>query len=267
MDVDTKSLRELYEAVTPGPWHTESGGVVARGDGRQIAAVAPCGGMESLIERDARADLIAKTHNALPALLNAAEELGLVRRVRAEYLRARDEREAQRRAACDAADHRAASAKRERDVAYAELDALAASARQSACVVIPVRPGGPYAAVRSRKHRGAIELPGGKVEPGETPRAAARREVREELGVEMMSERTASLGTFLHVFEGRVWCAHAFLGEVAGAHLGEGDAGETTWATREELIAGTYGAVVARIFAALDACDAATIRARGEGGR
>ena len=154
---------------------------------------------------------------------------------------------------CDALRATLETAQREGAAMEAELSALEATALQSACVVIPIRPGGPYAAVRSRKHRGAIELPGGKVEPGETPRAAARREVREELGVEMMSERTASLGTFLHVFEGRVWCAHAFLGEVAGAHLGEGDAGETTWATREELIAGTYGAVVARIFAALDA--------------
>lgn len=41
------------------------------------------------------------------------------------------------------------------------------------------------AARRVGKHAGFWELPGGKVEPGESPTAALQREVREELGIDV----------------------------------------------------------------------------------
>jgi predicted NUDIX family NTP pyrophosphohydrolase len=45
--------------------------------------------------------------------------------------------------------------------------------------VMLVHPGGPY---WRRKHIGAWQIPKGLIEPGEEPRAAAFREVSEELG-------------------------------------------------------------------------------------
>ena len=62
------------------------------------------------------------------------------------------------------------------------------------------------------------ELPGGKVEPGEEPRQALHREIREELGVQIELGATVegpmggawSLG---HGFVMRVWLARITIGE------------------------------------------------------
>ena len=109
-----------------------------------------------------------------------------------------------------------------------------------------------FAAILANKHNRAVELPGGKVEKGETPYDAARREAEEELGVPA-TLAVFPLGEFLHVFEGRLWLATAFLGDLQGAHPKGGAEGSATWATREELLGGTYGPVVRRILAAYDA--------------
>jgi predicted NUDIX family NTP pyrophosphohydrolase len=48
--------------------------------------------------------------------------------------------------------------------------------------VLLVHPGGPY---WRRKDRGAWQIPKGVIDPGEQPEAAARREVAEEIGLEL----------------------------------------------------------------------------------
>ena len=52
------------------------------------------------------------------------------------------------------------------------------------------------------------EFPGGKVEPGEAPRAALVREIREELGVEI--EVGWALTQVLHDYPGRSICLMAY---------------------------------------------------------
>ena len=42
------------------------------------------------------------------------------------------------------------------------------------------------------RHAGLWELPGGKLEPGETPEAAVVREIHEELGVDLILEASPS---------------------------------------------------------------------------
>jgi predicted NUDIX family NTP pyrophosphohydrolase len=48
--------------------------------------------------------------------------------------------------------------------------------------VLLVHPGGPY---WRRRDRGAWQIPKGAIDPGEEPEAAARREVAEEIGLEL----------------------------------------------------------------------------------
>ena len=63
---------------------------------------------------------------------------------------------------------------------------LAAVVERDGRRLLALRPAG-------KRHAGLWEFPGGKFLPGETPLAAARRELSEELGVEAVS-----LGALLH---------------------------------------------------------------------
>ena len=75
---------------------------------------------------------------------------------------------------------------------------------------VVVRPGNEGAEVLLIFRRGAWDLPKGKLDPGETPRKAARREVAEEVGIKKKSvEITADLGTTLHDYHWPSRQAHA----------------------------------------------------------
>lgn len=133
------------------------------------------------------------------------------------------------------------------------------SPRRAVVVVIPNRPGGILYASVFHSRRNAWELPGGKIEPGETPEAAAAREVREELGVElrMLTPPPDDLRRISHDLGGEPWVVDWFVGELApNDALSEGNEGPVGWSTRRALLAGPLGLAVYTIFAQYDAFQA-----------
>lgn len=111
--------------------------------------------------------------------------------------------------------------------------------RPSASVVI-IR-NGKIAAIRSAKHGGALELPGGKSEPGESPGVNAMRECFEEVGVHPYLVRlllTEPVGGYM--------CS-TFLAKIGdGVELVSSTEGEAGWFAPAELLNGTYAAHTAR---------------------
>lgn len=126
--------------------------------------------------------------------------------------------------------------------------------RDAVVVIIP-KPGPDidvYAAIEHAT-RGGYELPGGKVEPHETHEDAARREVREEVGVELM-DLVGVPGTDVTHMVGTVrWCVKWFIGTVSPDVVLRGSAeGKACWATREALLCGTFSGAVGQIFDGYD---------------
>ncbi len=79
---------------------------------------------------------------------------------------------------------------------------------------------------------GAWEFPGGKVHGDETPEQAARREVREELGVE--AGALTPRGTIEHEYPDRTVRIHVFEGECAGEPRAA-DGARWAWLAPSEL--------------------------------
>jgi 8-oxo-dGTP diphosphatase len=82
--------------------------------------------------------------------------------------------------------------------------------------------------------RGLWELPGGFVEVGEHPAAAARREIAEELGV--VVRLTGLLGFYMDPRLDEVVEVVTFCGEVDGEfELDSGEVSEARWFSADEL--------------------------------
>ncbi len=76
---------------------------------------------------------------------------------------------------------------------------------------------------------GLWEFPGGKIEPGESPEAAARRELREETG--LTAGRLTSLGVVRQEYSHRAVELHVYRGESPGVDAN----GPGRWATAPEI--------------------------------
>ena len=76
------------------------------------------------------------------------------------------------------------------------------------------------------------EFPGGKLEPGESPEAAAVREIREELGVEVKAERF--LKTTVHEYEEYHVILHCWLCTITGGELTLKEHEAAKWLAEDE---------------------------------
>jgi 8-oxo-dGTP diphosphatase len=111
---------------------------------------------------------------------------------------------------------------------------------------------GLIAGVRSRKHHGRPEIPGGKARKGESPEDAARREVREEIGVEVRNLVVVRC-SLVTIPNGEQHRCYVFSGTVdRNARLRGSAEGKAVWLKPRELKThGTYRHEIPLVLAAV----------------
>ena len=83
------------------------------------------------------------------------------------------------------------------------------------------------------EYEGWWEFPGGKIEPGESPEAALRREIMEELGVEIaVGELLCTVEYDYPAFHLRM---HCFMCRIAGGEIDLREHKSARWLTAETL--------------------------------
>ncbi len=119
-------------------------------------------------------------------------------------------------------------------------------------IVIPCHGGRVW--VRLRRENGALdgcwEFPGGKVRPGESPRAAAAREFTEEAGVAIEAEHLTPHGVVDHSYPDRRLRLHFFRVEIPSPDLLPP---EGRWVDPSELRTWRYPAANRQVIEELEA--------------
>ncbi len=107
--------------------------------------------------------------------------------------------------------------------------------RVDVALAIPVSDGRLLVARRAAGSHlaGSWEFPGGKLRPGETPPEAARRELREETGLEALS--LEPLVMVVHDYADRPLRLHAYLVTEFRGRVSIPDGRPWAWMTRDEL--------------------------------
>lgn len=103
--------------------------------------------------------------------------------------------------------------------------AVIRSQRAPGCVLATARGYGPY--------QGQWEFPGGKVEPGETPQQALKREIREELEAEITVQKR--IGVIEYDYPDFHLCMDCYWCDLTGEHLVLKEALGAKWLSREHL--------------------------------
>jgi 8-oxo-dGTP diphosphatase len=101
------------------------------------------------------------------------------------------------------------------------------------------------------RHGGLWEFPGGKVEPGEAPRAALVREIAEELGVTIAVGEL--LGRGLVEIGGRQVALDCYVARITAGALAPTDHDELAWCEADELVRLTWAPADVPVLAAVRA--------------
>ena len=119
---------------------------------------------------------------------------------------------------------------------------MSQSLPQSACVLVQSEDGKLVLGVSRKDDKNAFGLPGGKVDPGETPEEAAERELLEETGFTVFDLHEVYAAPDAHGY----YCV-TFTG-VALGEVNTEEEGRVAWLHPKEFIKGPFGDYIKNLF-------------------